>query len=310
MSITTKPRDSARSRPPRVIRPAWEEPRAPLEAGARGIVLFGMAALIVIPLYIVVLTSFSSQATITAAGGMVMVPGELTFSAYEQILSGGVVTRAVMVSVGITAVGTLISLVVSVMAAYGLSRPGSYAHRPILFFLLITMFFGAGMIPSYLLVSNLGLINSYWSLILPSCISVFNIFLMRGFFMGIDQSIIDSARIDGAGDWRILTKMVLPMSRSVITVIGLFYGVGYWNAFFNATLYINDSEKLPLQVILRSYVLQGVSVPGQVSVGSGEVATLAVQMAVVIIALVPVLIVYPFLQKHISSGVMIGAVKG
>ncbi|MGX9901170.1 carbohydrate ABC transporter permease [Arthrobacter sp. SA17] len=196
--------------------------------------------------------------------------GEITLDAYRQIISGGVVTRAVLVSVGVTVVGTLLSMVVSVLCAYGLSRPGSFAHTPILFTLLLTMFFSAGMIPAFLLVSGLGLINTYWALILPSAISVFNIIILRGFFMGIDRGILDSARIDGASEWRILFQIVLPMSKAVTAVISLFYGVGYWNAFFNAVLYINDSAMNPLQVVLRSYVLQGVMIPGQIAVGQGQ----------------------------------------
>jgi putative aldouronate transport system permease protein len=192
----------------------------------------------------------------------VIVPGELTLNAYTQILSGGVVTRSVLVSVGVTAVGTLLSTTVSVLAAYGLSRPRSFGHRPILFIFLITMFFGAGLIPTYLLVSSLGLIDSYWALILPGSVSAFNVLILRSFFMGIDPAVLDAARIDGAGDWRILGKIVLPMSRAAIAVIALFYGVGYWNAFFNAILYINDNAKWPLQLVLRSYVLQGVNLPG------------------------------------------------
>ena len=291
-------------------RPVWDEEPSAAGKGLKGLALVLICAAVVVPLYTVLLTSLSTQATITKAGGLVLVPGELTLEAYRQVLSGGVVTRAVLVSVGITTVGTAVSMVVSVLGAYGLSRPGSYGHRVVLFTLLITMFFGAGMIPTYLLVSNLGLIDSYWSLILPTAVSAFNVLLLRGFFTGIDASLIDSARIDGAGDWRILTQIVLPMSKAVTAVIALFYAVGYWNSFFQATLYINDASKQPLQVVLRSFVLQGVDVPGAVDVGSGQVASLAVQMAVAVIAIVPVLLVYPFVQKHFSSGVMIGAVKG
>ncbi|WP_337061391.1 carbohydrate ABC transporter permease [Kineococcus sp. G2] len=294
----------------RSARPVWDEEPSTAGKGLKGLALVLICAAVIVPLYTILLTSFSTQASITRAGGLVLVPGELTLDAYRQVLSGGVVTRAVLVSVGITTVGTAVSMVVSVLGAYGLSRTGSYGHRAILFALLITMFFGAGMIPTYLLVSSLGLIDSYWSLILPTCVSAFNIILLRGFFMGIDASLIDSARIDGAGDWRILARIVLPMSKAVTAVIALFYAVGYWNAFFQATLYINDSTKQPLQVVLRSFVLQGVDVPGSVDVGSGQVASLAVQMAVVVIAIVPVLMVYPWVQRHFASGVMIGAVKG
>jgi putative aldouronate transport system permease protein len=199
---------------------------------------------------------------------------------------------------------------VSVLGAYGLSRPGTFGHRTILFMTLATMFFGAGMIPTYLLVSSLGLIDSYWSLILPVAVSAFNVILLRGFYMGLDQEILDSARIDGAGEWRVLWSIVLPMSKAVTAVIALFYAVGYWNAFFQATLYINSSDKFPLQVVLRSYVLRGMTVPGQVDVVGEQVANLSVQMAVVVIALVPILVVYPFVQRHFTTGVMLGAVKG
>jgi putative aldouronate transport system permease protein len=269
---------------------------------------------VLFPLWTVVVTSLSTTQETISAGGLVVVPGDLTFNAYRQILSGGVVTRAAIVSVGITTVGTFISVVVSVLAAYGLSRPGSFGHRPILFIFLITMFFGAGMIPTYLLVSSLNLIDTYWALILPGAVSAFNVLILRNFFMGIDQSILDAARIDGAGEWRVLGKIVLPMSRAVVAVIALFYGVGYWNAFFNAMLYINDNTKWPLQLVLRSYVLQGVTLPGsgtgQVDVATGAVTGMPIKMAVMILAIVPILIVYPFVQRHFTKGVIFGAVKG
>ncbi|HEY9356196.1 carbohydrate ABC transporter permease [Arthrobacter sp. BE255] len=309
-ATTTKALASSKSPRLRPERPAWDEEPGRVAKTVKVVVLAAVVLAVLGPLYTIVLTSISSQATITRAGGLVLIPGEITLAAYQQILSGGVVTRAVLVSVGVTATGTLLSMVVSVLCAYGLSRPGSFAHTPILFTLLITMFFSAGIIPAYLLVSSLGLINTYWALILPSCISVFNIIILRGFFMGIDRGILDSARIDGASEWRTLTQIVLPMSKAVTAVIALFYGVGYWNAFFNAVLYINDSAMNPLQVVLRSYVLQGVSVPGQINVGDGAAASPALQMAVIVLAMVPILLVYPFVQKHFTKGVMIGAVKG
>lgn len=297
----------AKRRDPR--RPVWEEEPSRAGAAAKGVTLAVLCLAILGPLWTVILTSVSSPDTITEAGGLVIWPGEFSLDAYRQVIGGGVVTRAVVVSVGITVVGTAISMAVSVLGAYGLSRPGSFGHRTILFVLIITLFFGAGMIPTYLLVSSLGLIDSYWSLILPSALSAFNVLLLRSFFMNLDRGILDSARLDGAGEWRVLLHIVLPMSKAVLAVVALFYGVGYWNAFFQATLYINDPAKLPLQVVLRSYVLQGQTVPGQVDFGT-TVAPLAVQMAVVVIALVPVLMVYPFVQRHFSAGVLLGAVKG
>ncbi|QDB79831.1 carbohydrate ABC transporter permease [Georgenia wutianyii] len=294
-------------------RPAWEETPTPLGFGLKALALLAIVLVVVYPLYTVILTSLSTQDSVTRAGGLVTVPDEFTWSAYQQIFSGGVVSRALGVSVFVTVVGTLISLVVSTLAAYGLSRPNSVAHRPILFVFLFTMFFGAGIIPTYLLISNLGLINSLWALILPGAVSAFNLLILRNFFMGIDQAILDAARIDGAGDWRILGSIVVPMSKAVLAVVALFYGVGYWNAFFNAMLYINDNSLWPLQLVLRSYVLQGTQLPGTttpIDVTGGVVTGLPIKMAIMVLAVVPILIVYPFIQRHFTKGVIFGAIKG
>ncbi|WP_154795107.1 carbohydrate ABC transporter permease [Occultella kanbiaonis] len=314
-TVTGTARPDPRRRPRRSKhRPAWEDRPTALGTGAKVIVLALIVLAVVYPLYTVIITSLSTTAAVTEAGGLITVPTELTTAAYRQILAGGIVTRATMVSIGVTAVGTLLSTTVSILCAYGLSKPSSFGHRPILFVLLITMFFGAGMIPTYLLVSNLGLIDTYWSLILPGAVSAFNVLLLRNFFMGIDPGITDAARIDGAGEWRVLGQIVLPMSKAVTAVVALFYGVGYWNAFFNAMLYINDNAKWPLQLVLRSYVLQGVTLPGsgvgQVDVATGAVTGLPVKMAVMVLAIIPVLVVYPFVQRHFTKGVIFGAIKG
>jgi putative aldouronate transport system permease protein len=291
----------------------WEEPPSLAGRGLKGLTLAVVLLFIGFPLYVVVLTSLSPQRAVTEAGGLVVVPDGLTVGAYQEILTGGVVTRAVLVSLGVTLVGTALSVVVSVLAAYGLSQLGSFGHRPLLFTMLTTLFFGAGIIPNYLVVKGLGMIDTYWSLILPSAVSVFNILVMRTFFMNLPAELLDSARVDGAGDVRILLRIVLPLSKAVTAVVALFYAVGYWNAFFNAMLYINTNSKWPLQLVLRTYVLQGTAFPGNGlanQAGSGHVASLAVQMAVVVLSLVPVLLIYPFVQKHFTKGVLIGAVKG
>ncbi|HEY9524483.1 MAG TPA: carbohydrate ABC transporter permease [Thermopolyspora sp.] len=295
-------------------RPVWDERPSRLGRYGKGLALTLILASILFPIYMVVLTSLSTQDTVTKAGGLVVVPGELSFGAYQELFAGGVVTRSVLVSVGITTVGTAISLAVTVLAAYGLSRPGSLLHRPLLFLILLTFLFGPGMIPSYLLVSSLGLIDSYWSLILPTAVTAFNLVVLRAFFMNIPGELIDSARIDGAGEFRTLWRIVLPMSKGVTAVIGLFYAVGYWNSFFNAILYLNDNTKWPLQLVLRQYVLQGQSlVVGQTSntiIGETLPPSLAIQMSIVVVALLPVLFVYPLVQRHFTKGVIIGAVKG
>lgn len=232
-------------------RPIWMERPSLLGRTAKAVVLTLITGSILFPIYMVVLTSLSTQEAVTEAGGLVVVPNGLSLAAYKELFSGGVVTRSVLVSLGVTAVGTAISLTVTVLAAYGLSRPGSLLHRPLLFMVLLTFLFVPGMIPSYLVVSSLGLVDSYWALILPSAVWAFNLVVMRSFFMNIPREVIDSARMDGAGEFRILWRIVLPMSKGVTAVIGLFYAVGYWKRVLNAVLYINDNSKWPLQLVLR-----------------------------------------------------------
>ena len=259
-------------------RPVWAETPSLVERIAKALVLTGIALAVLFPIYVVVLTSFSPASAINEAGGLVVIPRGFSLAAYAELFAGGVVTRAVAVSVGVTVVGTAISLSATILAAYGLSRPGSLLHRPLLFLVLLTFLFSPGMIPSYLLVSSLGLIDSYWALILPTAINAFNLVVMRAFFR-------------------------------------LFYAVGCWNAFFNAILYINDNAKWPLQLVLRQYVQQGQNISvGALADASQTASTLppslALQMAIVVIALVPVLVLYPFVQRHFTKGVIIGAVKG
>lgn len=293
-------------------RPVWEE--EPTKAGLafKGVGLVAICAIVIIPIWVVLVTSLSDTKAINDAGGLVVWPKSITFIAYKELLSGGAVTRAAAVSVGLTVVGTVVSMVVSILCAYGLSRRDSYAHRPLLMTLMATMFFGAGLIPTYLLVTGIGLSDSYWSMILPSAISVFNVLVLRGFFMDTAPELIDAARIDGAGEWRILLQIIMPLSRAVIAVISLFYAVGYWSQWFNAMLYIQDSDKYPLQMILRQLVLQHQVPPGAMgaAVSNGSINSLAVQMAVMILALIPVAILSPFVQKHFQKGMLTGAVKG
>ncbi|MFD7279221.1 carbohydrate ABC transporter permease [Streptomyces sp. NPDC059862] len=292
-------------------RPAWEEPPSKAGLAGKGLVLTFACLAVLFPLWIVVVTSLSSRKTIDEAGGLVMVPKGITFIAYQELLSGGQVTRAAIISILVTLVGTLFSMAVSVLCAYGLSRSGSLGHRWILMTLLATMFFSAGLIPTYLLVQSLSLTDSYLALILPSAISVFNILVLRGFFMGISQELIDSARIDGAGDFRILWRIVMPLSRAVLAVITLFYAVGYWSAWFNASLYLNEQDMMPLQnVMIQLVQRQEAPVGLSQAIRTGQLSGLAIQMAVMVMALLPVAVLSPFVQKHFKKGMLTGAVKG
>lgn len=277
--------------------------------GVKGIVLLLCCAVVVLPFVAVIATSLADQQQITAAGGYVLWPENPSFDAYEAIFRGGVVTRALLVSVGITFVGTLLSVAVVAMLAYALSRPGSWGHRPILLLVLFTMLFNAGIIPNYLLIKQLGLIDSYWALILPTAVSAFQVIIVRAFFMEVPAEIVDAARIDGASEWQILTRIMLPLSKAVMAVVALFQAVAYWGAFFNAVLYINSTEKWPLQLVLRTYVIDNASVGGDLP---GEVLPpqQSLQMAILVVSLVPICLVYPFLQRHFAKGVIVGAVKG
>ncbi|WP_377268630.1 carbohydrate ABC transporter permease [Peterkaempfera sp. SMS 1(5)a] len=296
-------------------RPVWDEQSSVAGRTGKGAVLTVVIAAVVVPLWIIVVTSFSTQAAINRAGGLVIWPDGLTTAAYREMLSDSTVRTSLVVSLLITLVGTVVSMAVSVLCAYGLSRSRSLGHRVILMLLIITMFVSGGLIPTFLVVTGLGGYGQYWSLILPSAISVFNILVLRAFYSSTSAELIDAARIDGAGDWRILWSVVLPTSRAVTAVITLFYAVGYWNSFFNVMLYMpTDSQKWPLQYVLLTYVNRGNGLPGSLNSGFGnahaQTAPLSLQMAVVVLTLVPLLLVYPFMQKHFRTGVLTGAIKG
>ena len=296
----------------RVERPPWMEKETAAEKAIKLVVLAIISVLIIYPFITVVATSLATQEEITRKGGLIVLwPEQPSLGAYKSIFSGGIVTRATMVSIGITTVGTLLSLVTTTAMAYALSRPIIFG-RTILMMVLFTLLFAPGIIPNYLVVKQLGLLNTYAALILPVMISAFNLVVMRQFFMGIPQELIDSARIDGASDFKILTHIVIPLSGAVIAVVALFYAVAYWNAFFNAMLYLNNNGMWPLQLVLRNYVVQGSPIPGSASPGdeAGLPPAEAMHMAVLVVALVPILLLYPFLQRYFTRGVLSGAIKG
>lgn len=300
---------------PRGARAAWEEKPTWLGASARTSAVSLAVLAVLFPMWSVVVTSLASRETITRVGGMVVIPREIDISAYVTMLSGGQVTRALWVSALVTLVGTTFSVIVTVLAAYGLSRPGSFGHRPLLMYFLLTFLIYPGLVPSYLVVTGIGLKDSLWSLIVPGAVSVFNLVVVRSFFMTIPKELIDSAHIDGASEWRILMSVVLPLSEAVIAVVALFYAVGYWNAYFNAVLYIDDNDKWPIQRLLQSYILAGQSphLAGGVAPTAGVTAyppTLAIKMAVVVVTVLPAVVIYPFVQRHFTKGVISGAIKG
>jgi ABC-type glycerol-3-phosphate transport system permease component len=290
-------------------RPAWLENETFLQRAVKFVVFGVVIVAVIYPFLSVLATSLASEADVIKNGGLVIWPEHPTLNSYRTIFAGGVVTRAITVSIGITVIGTLLSLAVTIGMAYGLSRR-IWGSRFFLLLALTTLLFTPGIIANYLAVKQLGLLNSYASLILPILVNAFNLVVLRQFFMGIPQELLDSAKIDGANDWDILMRIVLPLSKAVVAVVALFYAVGYWNNFFNALLYLNDSSMWPLQLVLRLYVVQGAPLPSAGDVVENAPPLQSIQMAVVVVAMIPILCVYPFLQRYFTRGVLSGAIKG
>jgi putative aldouronate transport system permease protein len=279
---------------------------------ARLIVLVLIVVAVIYPFISILSTSLASQQDVDEGGGMVVLPLHPSLNAYVSIFQGGVVTHSLIVSIGVTLIGTLISLAVTVGLAYGLSRPVVFG-RPLLMLALLSLLFQPGIIPSYLVVKQLGLLNSYAALVVPVMLNAFNLVVMRQFFMQIPTELIDSAKIDGATELQILWRIVLPLSGAVLAVVALLYAVFYWNDFFRALLYLQDNGMWPLQLVLRQYVIQGSPLPGVTAYsapGGSPPPTQSIQMAVVVVATIPILVVYPFLQRYFTRGVLTGAIKG
>jgi len=272
-------------------------------------ILFIVAIVCVLPFVYVLAVSFASPAEV-AKGGLILWPKEWSLVSYQYIFSSDTLPRSLLVSIYITVVGTLINLAFTSLMAYPLSKPHLRGRNPILLGVLITMLFSGGMIPTYFVVNGLNLTNTLWSLMIPNAISAFNLIVLKNFFQQIPDGLEDSAKIDGCNDLGVLIRIVLPLSLPAMTTFGLFYAVAHWNTFFNAILYINDNEKWPIQVLLREIVILAQSRVGDSSFDEMDVQPLTIRMAVIVFATVPILLVYPFLQKHFAKGVMLGSVKG
>ncbi|MFC7619496.1 carbohydrate ABC transporter permease [Microlunatus sp. GCM10028923] len=297
-------------RRPRVreTRPIWVGKPSPPVQALKIIVIVLITVLMLYPFLNVIAVSLADSAEVGFGG---LLPERFSLEAYSSILRGGIVTRALLVSIGVTVVGTACSMVCTSMMAYGLTRTADLpGMRVILYLALFTMLFGAGMIPNFLLIKSLGLLDSYAAMILPGLISAFNLVVLRNFYLQLPRELIEAARIDGCNDRQIFTSIVLPLSKAVSAVIALFYAVGYWNTFFTALLYINDATKWPIQLVLNLYVVQGSPMPQIEDPNHTPPQPESVQMAVVVLAVLPILLVYPFLQKYFTKGVLTGAIKG
>ncbi|WP_312883204.1 carbohydrate ABC transporter permease [Paenibacillus germinis] len=276
------------------------------------IILLMAAVSCLIPLINIIAVSFSDSAAIDS-GFVWLWPIHFNVEAYKTLFLGSRVIPAFLNSLQITLGGTALSLLCTTLAAYALSRKYCYGRRFITLAMVFTMMFSGGLIPFFLVMKSLGLINTYWSLWLPGLVGAYNLLLMRTYFEGIPAEIEESARIDGCGEWRLLAQIFLPLSLPVIATICLFLAVGYWNSFLSVLIFINDGEKMNLTVFVQqmvqsqSLLLQTIALqPEDLENMSPE----AVKAGGIVIMTLPMLIVYPILQKYFVKGVMLGAIKG
>lgn len=275
-----------------------------------GLLLGCSAAAALFPIYYVFVVSFTDPAEYLQKR-IVLFPENWSLASYEYLLSTSAFPKAIGVSAFLATVGTACSLVVTSSLAYALSRKRMQGRRIILLLILFTILFSPGIIPNYLLVRELGLINKIWSVILVSLSSGWYVILMKGFFDSIPDSLEEAAAIDGCNDITAWIRIVLPLSLPALAAFGLFFAVSYWNQFFNALIYLNDADKWPIQVLLQNMLIDASgSSLGAIDPLIQPPPSETLKMAAVVIAVVPILMVYPFLQKHFAKGAMIGSVKG
>ncbi|MFD0715825.1 carbohydrate ABC transporter permease [Paenibacillus sp. GCM10027626] len=269
------------------------------------LVLVGVAVLF--PLLFVLSVSLTPMAEVLKNGGYIVIPKNITFAAYEELLGDRAIPRAFLVTVFVTVVGTAVNMVLTLLMAYPLSRKLLPGRSFFLFVILITMLFNGGIIPLYLTVKATGLLNTVWAMIIPGAIGTFNILIMKSFFENIPEELFESVRMDGAREMRILLQLVMPLSVPVMLTIGLFYSVGHWNAFFSAIMFITNPDLHPIQVIVRNILAEP---SASMDFTDVPVPTEAMQMAAIVVACVPIIAVYPFIQKHFTKGMLIGSIKG
>ncbi|MFB5089214.1 carbohydrate ABC transporter permease [Psychrobacillus sp. PGGUH221] len=272
-----------------------------------------VAFLVIYPLIFVFSASLSNPQNVIS-GDMWLWPKEFTLDAYEKVFQNEDIINGFINTLKYTVFGTILNVVMTILAAYPLSRRDLKGRGFLMAFIVFTIFFSGGLIPTYLLIRNLGMLNTFWVMIIPNAVAVWNIIIMRTFFQSIPHELEESAMIDGAGNFRILWSVVLPLSLPVIAVMVLFYSVGHWNSYFQALIYLQDQEKFPLQLILRQILIQGqtddmIKATSE-SFLAQQLSVEGLKYAVLIVANLPMLMLYPFLQRYFVKGVMIGSLKG
>ncbi|WP_248927596.1 carbohydrate ABC transporter permease [Paenibacillus hamazuiensis] len=273
------------------------------------IVLTLTSLAMLLPFLHIVAGSFSGG-TALSQGRVSIVPVDFTLINYAAVLKNAAIWKSFGVTVLLTAGGTCINLFFTALTAYALSRPELKGRSAILLLAVFTMIFQVPIIPGYLLVKALGLLNTLWALIIPGMISAFNLIIMVSFFREIPEGLVEAAKIDGAGEYRTWWSVVLPLSLPSLSTIGLFYAVGHWNGYFSAIMYIRNPGLFPLQVKLRQLLVDSDTEALTQSVSLTLQSAEAIKMATIIVATLPILFVYPLVQKHFIKGAMLGSVKG
>ena len=282
------------------------------------VILTFILLIVAYPLYFIIISSFSSPDKV-ASGQVIFYPIGFTLEGYKKVFENKQVITGFVNSLIYTTIGTCVNLLLTIPTAYALSRKKFQGGKIVTIFYMITMFIGGGMIPTYLVVQKLGLLDSMWALILPGSLSVYNMIVARTFFQqNISEELYEAAELDGCGHGRFFFSIALPLSKAIIAIMVLYYGVGHWNSYFSALLYMQTEEKYPLQLVLRSILVQNsaqlsqtiTSAAQQEAMRKQQEAVELMKYSLIIISSIPVLILYPFIQRHFTKGVMIGSVKG
>ncbi|MDF2923496.1 MAG: binding-protein-dependent transport system inner rane component [Paenibacillaceae bacterium] len=278
---------------------------------ANGVFMGLLSLSAVYPLLYILLASLSDSGELLKHRGLLFAPIGFSLEAYSLVFQNPMIAIGYRNTLVILIVGTFINITMTAFGAYGLSRKNVLLKKPILLMIVFTMFFSGGLIPAYMVVRDLHMLNTLWSIIIPSAVNAYNLIVMRTFFLSLPDSIEESAKMDGANDFTVLFRIILPLSMPIVAVMILFYGVGHWNAFFNALIYVRDRNLYPLQLVLRDILINNST--DNMSADAMSMDKLAIsesiKYATIIIATAPILFMYPFLQKYFVQGVMIGAIK-
>ena len=275
------------------------------------IIVFLMCIMVIYPIYYMFIVSISDGNAVLR-GDVAVLPQGINFGAYKAVLTNEYVPQAYLNTLLYTVVGTFICVAMTALCAYPLSRKEFYGRKIFTGIVVFTMFFDAGMISNYMVVQAAGLRNSIWAIVLPGAINVWYMIIMRTFFQDIPEELFESARLDGANDLTIFGRMVLPLSKAVLATMVLFYAVGLWNQWLQPLIYLDDRKKFPMQLILRNIVLGTDAALSKSMSAASDMATMGlnIKYAVIFVTILPILVIYPFVQKYFVKGVMVGSVKG